>query len=111
MKTSYVFHLKQILTNEQELELSRDIKDAERDRDLRGLPPLTRHEIHDLVLRQDREGVIEETKLRAVGLNRISVKDRLGPRVNDRFGEQPQEQSPPGLGIIKEKERRICNTC
>ena len=37
LKTNYVFHLKQILTREQELELSRDIKDAERDRDLHGL--------------------------------------------------------------------------
>ena len=76
LKTSYMFHLQEILSDTQDLELSRDIKEAERDHKQRGLPPLTRHE---LVLRQDREFVIEETKLRAVGLNRGSVRDRLGP--------------------------------
>ena len=71
LKTSYLFHLREIRSSSQDLELSRDIRDAERDHKLRGMPPLTRHEIHDLVLRQDRELVIEETKLRAVGLNRV----------------------------------------
>ena len=95
LKTSYMFHLRAIRSEAQDLELSRDIKDAERDHKLRGMSPLTRHEIHDLVLRQDRELVIKETKLRAVGLNRISVKDRLGPKVNDRLGGSTRPNSPP----------------
>ena len=114
LKTSYIHHLKQILTNDQALELSRDIKDAERNRDLHGLQPLTRHEIHALVLRQDREGVIEQTKLRAVGLNRIPVKDRLGERMIDRLEERTRDFSPPprsGRNRERERERRYCNLC
>lgn len=112
LKTSYLFYLREIRSEAQDLELSRDIRDAERDHKLRGLPPLTRHEIHDLVLLQDRELVIEETKLRDVGLNRVSVKERLGPRVNDRLGgtaghDNSLLTTPRGKIIAK----RSCNRC
>ena len=78
LKTSYLFHLRTIITDPEEVELTRDIKAAERERDIHGYEPLTRYEIHTLALRQDREDVIEQTKLRAVGLTRVSVKERLG---------------------------------
>ena len=42
LKTSYIFHLKQILTSEQEMELSHDIRDAARAKSLHGLQSLTR---------------------------------------------------------------------
>ena len=112
LKTSYLFHLREIRSSSQDLELSRDIRDAERDHKLRGMPPLTRHEIHDLVLRQDRELVIEETKLRAVGLNRVSVKDRLGSKVNDRLGGSARANTPPPpTHRGRPVEKRSCNRC
>ena len=112
LKTSYLFHLREIRTQAQDLELSRDIRDAERDHKIRGMPPLTRHEIHELVLLQDREHVIEETKLRAVGLNRVPVRERVGPKVNDRSRGSTRANSPPAANLRgRTLEKRSCNRC
>ena len=110
LKTSYLFHLREIRSEAQDLELSRDIREAERDHKIWGMPPLTRYEIHDLVLRQDRELVIEETKLRVVGLSRVSVKDRLGPRANERLGGTARDNNA-SLADHRGKllEKRSCN--
>ena len=68
LKTSYLFHLRTIITGPEKVELTRDIKAAERGRHIHKNDPLTRYEIHTLALRQDREGIIEQTELRAVGV-------------------------------------------
>ena len=49
LKTSYLFHLREIRSEAQGLELSRDIREAERDHKIQGMPSLTRYEIHELV--------------------------------------------------------------
>ena len=54
------------MTAEQGSALSRDIRDSERERELHGQAPLTRCDIYALVLGQDREGDIEQTKLRGL---------------------------------------------
>ena len=109
---SFLFHLREIRSEAQDLELSRDIREAERDHKIWGMPPLTRYEIHDLVLRQDKELVIEETKLRVVGLRRVSVKDRLGPRVNERLGGTARDNNAsPADRRGKLLEKRSCNRC
>ena len=46
LKTSYLFHLRTIITGPEEVELTRDIKAAERDRDIHRNEPLSRYEIH-----------------------------------------------------------------
>ena len=112
LKTSYLFHLREIRSEAQDLELNRDIREAERNHKIRGMPPLTRYEIHELVLRQDRELVIEETKLRAVGLSRVSVKDRPGPRVNERLGSTAKNNNAsPAEHRGRLPEKRNCNRC
>ena len=64
------------------------------------------------VLRQDRELVIEETKLRAVGLSRVPIKDRLGPRVNERLGKTSKDNNAsPTEPRGKLPEKRSCNRC
>ena len=111
LKTSYLFHLRTLITGPEELELTRDIKAAEREREVRGYEPLTCYEIHTLALRKGREGIIEQRKLRAVGLTRVSVKDRLGERprhVKEPYQERTPENDP---GKNRERERRICNNC
>ena len=76
------------------------------------MPALTRYEIHELVLRQDRELVIEETKLRAVGLSRTPVKDRLGPRNTERLGNTSRDHNaPPADHGGRLPEKRNCNEC
>ena len=54
LKTTYQVHLK-VLLSAFDLELiDIDIRESERYRIDRGLDPLSRHEIHELVLRQAR---------------------------------------------------------
>ena len=105
LKTSYVHHVKQILSISQCTELCRDIREAERERDNNDDIPLTRYDIHKMVLRQDQEDVIEQSKLRAVGLQKIPMKERLGDRSR-------REESPPRANTkTKEPERRACHIC
>lgn len=100
LKTTYLVHLRALYS----LVVDRDIRESERDRVDRGLGPLSRHEIHELVLRQEREVAIEETKLRAVGLSHSQGSERIENRkakksaVEDNFGEK---------GV--KKDDRICN--
>ena len=112
LETSYLFHLRGIRSEAQDLELNQDIREAERDHKIWGMLPLTRYEIHELVLRQDRELVIEETKLRAFGLSRVSFKDRLGPRVNERLGSTSRDNNAlPAEHRGRLPEKRNCNRC
>ena len=72
----------------------------------RGLEPLSRHEIHGMVLRQAREKAIEEPKLRAVGL----FNYRAASRPQKKTGEEGRHIEPVGERPA-EKEERICNHC
>ena len=76
LKTTYLVHLRTILSIANALVVDRDIRESERDRADHGLEPLSCHEIHGLVLRQEREVAIEETKLRAVGLSHSQGSER-----------------------------------
>ena len=64
-----------------------------------------------MILRQDRESVIEESKLRAVGLQRIFVKDRLGGRPEQRQVENPPAKYVKNADGSKAAETRSCNIC
>ena len=66
LKTTYQIHLKVLLSSSDAELIDRDIRESERYKIDRGLDPLSRHEIHELVLRHAREKAVEEAKLRAV---------------------------------------------
>lgn len=68
-KTTYQVHLRTLLSNVDAEIVDRDVRESERDKVTRGLDPLSRHEIHELILREAREKAVKETKLRAVGLS------------------------------------------
>lgn len=71
-------------------DLTRDIRNAKREKIDTSRDPPARHDIHTLALRHDREKVLEQAKLRVVGLlplTRIPVKDRPGERFRDRLGK------------------------
>lgn len=110
LRTSYIFHLKSILSAAKATELGRDIRDAERLRDIAGRNQLTRHEIHEMVLRQDREEVIEENKLRAVGLTRIPVRHRLGSRMPEKREIARERRSHSPTPQVK-PDTRMCHHC
>lgn len=61
-----------------------------------------------MVLREDREDAIEETKLRAVGLTKPSVRERLGPKVNE-YRETRRGSPPPKHG--PKYDGRTCHIC
>ena len=63
LKTTYQVHLRTLLSNFDAKIVDRDVREGERDRVTRGLKPLSRHEIHEMVLRQAREKAVEENKL------------------------------------------------
>lgn len=68
LKTTYLHHLKSLLTPNARTSLSDEIRDVERSYERRGRDPLTRHAIHEMALRQEREEVSWQAKLRALGL-------------------------------------------
>lgn len=69
LKTTYMVQLRLLLSIDDFMSLSRDVRDCERERTHAGHDPLTRPEIHELVLRQAREKANEDIKLRAFGLS------------------------------------------
>lgn len=99
-------HLKTLLSSSDAMSIDRDIRESERDRIDRGLDPLSRHEIHELVLRQAREKAVEETKLRAVELSNHQTFYRL----RNRRKRRPAEEEHAGERNSK-KEERNCNLC
>ena len=50
LKTTYHVHLRTLLSPAEIEDLDRDVRDSERDRARRGYDPLSRHDIHDMVL-------------------------------------------------------------
>ena len=67
----------------------RDIQEAERRRDADGRRHLNRHHMHDMALRQEREGVFKQTRLRAAGIvskPRVPIQDRVTNKVANRLG-------------------------
>ena len=63
--THYVHHLESLLIMEDFRELERQMHDSERRRTEERRRPLNRHLIHDMALRQNREIIIRQTRLRA----------------------------------------------
>ena len=82
-----------------------------------GKGPLNRRHIHELALQRDRETVVRQSKLRAAGLiapPQTPIHDRIGNRLHNRLGEQPNNKSMfPNLfkGRHDEREGGSCNCC
>ena len=111
MKTTFIFNLHLLLTSDESDILDRDVRHRERKRVKDKKNPLTRYEIHDMVLQQQREKVIELTKLRAVGLMQKSDKPEPPTR---RLPKEREEGAAPDYQSQlprHERETRICNNC
>lgn len=83
VKTCFLRHLNPILSPSKNSKVIRSIREAKLENVDSGRDPLTRHDIHTLALKQDREEVVEQAKIRVEGivsLSRILVKDKLGNR-------------------------------
>ena len=55
-----------------------------------------RHHMHDMALRQERESVLKQTRLRAVGIlaiTRVPIQDRLANKFANRLGNQPKTKT------------------
>ena len=94
LKTTYHYNLGPILSATDSKCLNKDVRDDERDRVARGLEPLTRYEIHEMILRQMREKVVALTKLRAVGLSQPQEAERAAPRKHAKLKEEGGQQEP-----------------
>ena len=111
LKTTYHYNLGLILSTTESECLNKDVRDDERDRVAKGLEPLTRYEIHEMVLRQMREKVVALTKLRAVGLSQPQDLERAGLR-KAKLREEGGHQDPFHAAPRPEsKEKRTCNNC
>ena len=96
--THYVHHLETILGAKNFRDLERDIQEAERSRDADGRRHLNCHHIHDMALRQERENVVKQTRLRAariVSAPKIPLKDRLTNKLANRLGDQGKDNGQP----------------
>ena len=92
--------------------LNKDIRDEERDRVAKGLEPLSRYEIREMILRKMREKVVALTKLRAVGLSQPQKAERAGLRKQAKLREEGGHQDPfHATQRPDSKEKRICNNC
>ena len=112
LKTTYHFNLGLILSETESECLNKDVRDEERDRVAKGMEPLTRYEIHEMILRQMREKVVALTKLRAVGLSQPQEAERVGLRKQAKFREEGGHQDPFHAAPRHDsKEKRICNIC
>ena len=115
--THYVHHLETVLNVKNFRDLERDIQDAERTRHEDGRRHLNRHHIHDMALRQERENVVKQTRLRAEGIvsaPRVPIQDRLTNKLANRLGDQGKDKLPTGNPVrvqTDERERRTCNNC
>ena len=102
IKKHYLHHLETILAADDYLELERQIWGAERDRATQGRRPLSRLHIHLMALQDERDNVVEQMILRALGLlppAKLPTKDRFGIPAN-----YPRKRKA-------ERERRTCNQC
>ena len=63
LNTSYLFHLRTIITRPEEVELTRDIKTAERDRDIHGNEPLTRSTFEKIQILKDDQAIWDDMHL------------------------------------------------
>ena len=115
--THYFHHLESVLSAKNFRELERDIQEAERRRDADGRRHLNRHHMHDMALRQEREGVLKRTRLRATGIvstPRVPIQDRVTNKVANRLGNQSKDKEQPNgpnRACPDERERRTCNNC
>ena len=112
LKTTYHYNLGLILSATDSECLNKDVRGDERDRVARGLEPLTRYEIHGMILRQIREKVVALTKLRPVGLSQPHEAERAGLRKHAKIKEEGGQQEPYHAAPRTEnKEKRTCNNC
>lgn len=111
MKTTYVYNLKLLLTAEESENLDRDIKHRERKRAQYGKNVLTRYEIHDMILLQQRKSVMEMTKLRAVGLMQGADKQAAMHRLPKEKDEGAANNNPPPPKKQEREETKSCNIC
>ena len=112
LKTTFEYNLHLLLTSSESEILNRDVRDKERKRVNRGQEPLTRYDIHNMVLRQQREKILALTKLRAVGLVSTQKQDALPPRRTTQEKEKGRASEPqPDPTRISEREKRKCNNC
>ena len=89
--THNVHHLRCLLKADDFRELERQMHDSERRRTEEGRRPLNRHHIHDMALRQNREIIVRQTRLRAVGIvsaPKPPIQDRLANKFVNRLSEQ-----------------------
>ena len=93
------------------------MQDSERQRTEEGCRPLNRHHILNMALRQDREIIIRQTRLRATGIvsaPKPPIQDRLTNKFVNRLGEPARDKNaesfPPKVRH-DERERRTCNNC
>ena len=115
--THYVHHLQSILKPDDFRDLERLMQDSERRRTEEGRRPLNRHHIHEMALRQDREIIIRQTRLRAAGIVSAPnppMNERLTHKLGDRLGEPNKDKNVTRAapkGRTDERERRTCNNC
>ena len=115
--THYVHHLQSILKPDDFRDLERLMQDSERRRTEEGRRPLNRHHIHEMVLGQDREIIIRQTRFRAAGIvsaPKRPMNERLRHKLGDRLGEPNKDKNDtPNApkGRTNERERRTCNNC
>lgn len=109
LKTMYVYQLHCILESADSDILSTEIREMERKRVKRGRQPLSRYDIHNMVLAQQTEKVVELTKLRAVGLETVQRSDRAAER-------RPRERNEPEPVVVpaprlRRPDDRVCHLC
>ena len=110
LKTTYHFNLGLILSVTESECLNKDVRDDERDRVAKGLEPLTRYEIHEMILQQTREKVVALTKLRVVGLSQPQESEHAGLRKQAKLREEGGHQDPFHAAPRPDgKEKRTCN--
>lgn len=85
------------------------MRDSERERVRAGHKPLTCHEIYELVLRQARERINEDIKLRAVGYSPFQTAQGAGNRKAYRERTQDEQDRQVGGGRRDEREYNICH--
>lgn len=93
--TRHAQHLETILKADDFKELGRQIRDAQRTRAADGKRPLNRRYIHELALQQDRETLVQRSKLRAAGLIAPPIHDRTGDRLESVGRTARQQESVP----------------
>lgn len=111
LKTTYVYHLHTLLDREDSELLAADCRVKEHKRENRGRVPLSRWDIHNMILQQQREKVIADTRLHAVGLATSQKHDRTTAPSHQRGAQQREGVSPPAPRGNRLPDTRACHLC